>query len=701
MANMKEQFILWMNANPRKNGDSYSKETINNYIKALESYSSKLEGIGAEYNNLFEFDTIDSFEKAKKIITSHRQFEQLNASYHRIFSSALQIYTTFLSTICSNNKKNNYDAFEKWMLSYDDHKYRDTTVKRYLIALDKAEERLDIQLSIDIWNIESIDEYATIFSEITDARQYEFVNKKYGNGDLSAALSAYKKFINYQYAIEHEWWPSKSEYDPGISKDTWLELLKNGTITDNAITMLKFMYAEGGEASCAQLSEKHGNTTAHYIMTAVQAAESVIKATGCPVMSRNEANSRFWTVLFVGKEDGSSNRFIWRMRDELYEAYEKYRGDPVTVKDTISAIKEYIASEGFTYSDGLIENFWLSLKSKPFVLLAGTSGTGKTRLVKLFAKAIGAECKLVAVRPNWSDSSDLFGHVDLNGRFVPGEITDYVKQAELNPNKPYFLCLDEMNLARVEYYLSDILSIIETRDKKNGKIISDVLIDRKHFGNDTAAAGKYGNIILPDNLYIVGTVNMDETTFPFSKKVLDRANTIEFSYVDLNSSFSEYGSDAEPMQLSNEFLKTEYLLLKECADEKKFVEDLCAYLQKINVILQKANAHVGYRVRDEIVFYMLNNKNSELLSKEAALDNEVMQKILPRIQGSSMAIKDMLCELFKDICAGDYTGLTGTLVYEQMRQYLESKTARLPKSAEKIMFMIRRFEEDGFTSYWL
>lgn len=93
----------------------------------------------------------------------------------------------------------------------------------------------------------------------------------------------------------------------------------------------------------------------------------------------------------------------------------------------------------------MIENFYLSLKSKPFVILAGTSGTGKTRLVKLFAEAVGATTengryKMVSVRPDWSDSSDLFGHVDLHGKFIPGAITDFVKRAEIDRMRPYFLC---------------------------------------------------------------------------------------------------------------------------------------------------------------------------------------------------------------------------------------------------------------------
>ena len=396
---------------------------------------------------------------------------------------------------------------------------------------------------------------------------------------------------------------------------------------------------------------------------------------------------------------------------EVAEDFDTSGGEEeLSVANTIVQINNYIASKGFTYEKGLIENFYLSLKSKPFVILAGTSGTGKTRLVKLFAEAVGATTengryKMVPVRPDWSDSSDLFGHVDLNGNFVPGAIIDFVKKAELDGNYPYFLCLDEMNLARVEYYLSDILSVIETRDFKDGRIQSSPLIDHTYYGADTAAAGRYGAVLLPENLYIIGTVNMDETTFPFSRKVLDRANTIEFSFVDLMPNFETVSQNSpQALNLNNMFLKTEFLLLSQCFEESESVSDYCLELQKINKILQQANAHVGYRVRDEIVFYLLNNKKYGLLAEEQAMDNELMQKILPRIQGSSLSVKNMLCELFK-LCAGDYDGyqVQNDNVSDKMSKALRDTNRKIKyrHSAEKIELMIRRFEEDGFTSYWL
>ena len=197
---------------------------------------------------------------------------------------------------------------------------------------------------------------------------------------------------------------------------------------------------------------------------------------------------------------------------------------------------------------------------------------------------------------------------------------------------------------------------------------------------------------------------MDETTFPFSKKVLDRANTIEFSYVDLLPNFSYIKTDEYQIQLKNSNLKSQYLVLnRDCADEQEYVSEICAELQTINMILQKANLHVGYRVRDEIVFYMLNNKaEGYLITHNEAMDNEIMQKILPRIQGSSNAIRDILVELFT-ICASDLNQKTGDSDSEKMGKVLNdtSISCCYPNSAQKIELMVRRFEEDGFTSYWL
>ena len=833
MAYLKNEFEKWIKSIKRNNGELYSNVTISNYIGVIKNYCKKLDNLPIDSTDLFYVDSSTHFDRIHKEILNHPSFEDVDKAYHRAFSSGLLVYKRFLET---RHSSNDIDlSFEEWLTNYKDHKYRESTIKRYVIALQKAEERLDVSFERPILEIRDQKQFEDAVKIIQSAPNYEFVNKKYGNGDLSAALSAYKKYLIDISSESSEWWPLKEEYHPGFTKEKWIELLNDSTVfTESALTMMAEFYAFGGTATCAQLAEHYNRTYNYYLMTSVHLAERIVKATGCPVVEeeRNAQNAKWWPVLYVGKDASKEEKgsFIWKIREELFEALtefgiEKYlsseevsklgkfdsweiidkttaiktcdksffehkgsgvpknicwffdaedipngesnevelifdgntylgkvRNDTtdrrriqifwntdlasclekhrvpnatatfkkiskdkyeiimsengniggekeMTTKEKINAIKTYIAAKGFNYEGDLIENFYLSLKSKPFVILAGTSGTGKTRLVKLFAEAIGAEMKLVPVRPDWSDSSDLFGHTDLSNNFHPGAIIDFIKKAEWNKDKPFFLCLDEMNLARVEYYLSDFLSIIETRDRKeNGDIETDALVDVDYYKNKEAQ-GKYGRVFIPENLYIIGTVNMDETTFPFSKKVLDRANTIEFSFVNLMSKPMTFDAIPQKLNEDNSFLKTEYLYLRDC-DDSSVVENVCFNLEELNQILVKANLHVGYRVRDEISFYMMNNKKTDLLSQEAAFDHEIMQKILPRVQGSSAAIKVVLSELFVK-CAGDFSGFGGVSTFEQMNSYLDQKDCKYPNSAKKIAFMMRRYEEDGFTSYWL
>jgi len=401
------------------------------------------------------------------------------------------------------------------------------------------------------------------------------------------------------------------------------------------------------------------------------------------------------------------NKFIEAYKAYYDKVFLQEGEEELQIEQQIKKIFEYINSKGFVYDEKLLKNFYLSLKSKPFVLLAGTSGTGKTRLVRLFAEAIGAygsgRYKQVAVKPDWSDSMDLFGHVNLDNKFVPGAIVEFIKKAADDPNKlPYILCLDEMNLARVEYYFSDFLSIMETRDWVEDEIVTDNLVPKICYSGDEDAEKLYSNLMIPENLYIIGTVNMDETTFPFSKKVLDRANTIEFSYVDFNLPESISTNEAKAIEVKNEFLRSDYLKLRiDCIDKWEVVKKYNEDITKINSVLEKSDSHFGYRMRDDIIFYMLHNDEFDLLPKKEAFDNQIMQKILPRIQGSSESTANILRELFK-ICAGSFTDKNGQTDGLKMKSYLDgNRMPDYPKSAEKICKMLRRYEDDDFTSFWI
>jgi len=385
--------------------------------------------------------------------------------------------------------------------------------------------------------------------------------------------------------------------------------------------------------------------------------------------------------------------------------------DDFEVTDILESIKSFIRQRGFNFPSHLINNFYLSLKTKPFVILAGVSGTGKTKLVQLFAEAIGATSEnrqytLIPVRPDWSDSSDLIGYKDLSDRFRPGPLTDVLLKASepANRDKPYFVCLDEMNLARVEHYFSDILCILETQKRKEDGIVTDELIRPSALANEEDRS-KYGGLHIPDNVYLIGTVNMDETTHPFSKKVLDRANTIEFNEIKLDEYPSLSANEATGYTAPNAFLRADYLQLVDAYQGETIatIEKATNELVRINEILESIHSHVGFRIRDAICFYLIYNEQAGLLANDEAFDFQLLQKILPRIQGSNRSVKRVLLQLLE--IALDKRLPKGELEDDASELWSNvAKTVELAKyrhSAQKIVYMLRRLDEDGFTSYWL
>ncbi|WP_144475679.1 HI_0552 family protein [Cytobacillus oceanisediminis] len=379
------------------------------------------------------------------------------------------------------------------------------------------------------------------------------------------------------------------------------------------------------------------------------------------------------------------------INEELPKKIREDKLPNISTREIIDHIDNYIKSKGFYFEHEEIVNLFLSLKTKPFVILSGISGTGKTMIIKWFAESVGAtdsngQFKLIPIRPDWNDGSDLLGYVDIQGEFKEGPLTKVIKNAHQNPELPYFVLLDEMNLARVEYYFSDILSVMESRKWENGEVVSSTLLSSDVYGED---------VTLPNNLYIIGTVNMDETTHPFSKKVLDRANTIEFNRVNLgNLAFLTELEEVEPKVIGQDRFASKYLHLKDVYKEKKeIVAKATDELVRINESLQLINAHVGYRVRDEICFYLVYNEESNLMKFENAFDHCILQKILPRIAGSDTRVEQMLRGLFSHFTNRDYE--------EDQNGQIDIQNARYPRSAAKVAEMLGRLRNDGFTSFWI
>ena len=322
-----------------------------------------------------------------------------------------------------------------------------------------------------------------------------------------------------------------------------------------------------------------------------------------------------------------------------------------------------------------------AIKSKPFLLLAGISGTGKSRIVRELARACwdadSEEYKaqkpknfeMVQVKPNWHDSGELIGYVSrVSGKpeFVAGDFLKFVAKAWENPDTPYFLCLDEMNLAPVEQYFAEYLSVVESRRRnEEGMVVTDPILKKANeewYFNLTASLTsdeeirKLFNdkgISLPQNLVVIGTVNMDETTFSFSRKVLDRAMTIEMNEVDLYGGLTDRHEVIGKLG-NNELVGTAVEGVDVYGDNKDVCDTAISYLAKLNDILEGTPFKVAYRTRNEFLLYVVNNlpynkdKDGNDLPQgyviARALDEITSMKILSRIEGDDTKVKESLLD---------------------------------------------------------
>ena len=361
-----------------------------------------------------------------------------------------------------------------------------------------------------------------------------------------------------------------------------------------------------------------------------------------------------------------------------------------------------------------------ALRTKPFVLLAGISGTGKSRIVRKLAQASvpewmqqkydaqsiekgferwqlhkPANFELVQVKPNWHNSLEVVGYKSNIGHahyeYTP--FVEFVARAWRHTDVPFFLCLDEMNLAPVEQYFAEFLSAIESRSIENGEYETDPIIKPfREFGDEVCndmlshLAGDDENLrkrfkgkglTLPKNLFVLGTVNMDETTFAFSRKVLDRAMSIVMNDVDYENFFLG-GTENDIEEMSEDL--TQYLINRDIRgldardnDSEVVKKFLCA----INNVLDNTPFKLGYRAANEALLYVSAARTLQpAISTEQALDEFTLMKILSRIEGDKRSIGNKLSELTNVI----------TEVY--------------PQSNKKLTEMAETLVTKQFVSYW-
>ena len=365
-----------------------------------------------------------------------------------------------------------------------------------------------------------------------------------------------------------------------------------------------------------------------------------------------------------------------------------------------------------------------AIKSKPFLLLAGISGTGKSRIVRELARACWEEgteeykaqkpknFQMVQVKPNWHDSSDLIGYVSrVSGKaeYVAGDFLRFIAKAWEDKDTPYFLCLDEMNLAPVEQYFAEYLSVVESRKShEDGTVTTDPIlekVDEEWYFNLTASLTteesirtqfRDNGICIPQNLIVVGTVNMDETTFSFSRKVLDRAMTIEMNDVDLHGGLTERNEKIGKLGKA-ELIGKAVEGVDVYADNKEVCEMVLTYLDAVNAVLNGTPFKVAYRTRNEFLLYVVNNlpynkdENDTDLDQRyvvaRALDEITSMKVLSRIEGDDTKVSDEFIDrLSKTIEEGlkEVSGEEHTIASISLAKLKEMK-AKLAS---------------GYTSFW-
>ena len=375
---------------------------------------------------------------------------------------------------------------------------------------------------------------------------------------------------------------------------------------------------------------------------------------------------------------------------------------------------------------------------KPFLILAGISGTGKTRFVRQQAELTGKNnyC-LVSVRPDWHEPSDLLGYISHLGskpKYITTDVLRFIVQAwkhiadsgfdlktgkvteeQLNEIQPYWLCLDEMNLAPVEQYFADYLSVLETR-QWNGEVYQcdpllkpSVLenIQPNDLGLDEGDVlwehFKEAGVSIPFNLIVAGTVNMDETTHGFSRKVLDRALSFDFNEFYPNDFNAYFSPNAQNKTFTYPIYSDASLSLNFASS---FVKESCEFLSEVNSVLKNSPFELAYRALNELLLSVkcINPKNE--IELQSVWDDFLMMKVLPRIEGDSEKLdfdgeKSLLTNL-EAIMSEQLSAIwEGKKRIDLFRETNEGDVIQIEcRSKEKISWMQTKLEKFGFTHFW-
>ena len=365
-------------------------------------------------------------------------------------------------------------------------------------------------------------------------------------------------------------------------------------------------------------------------------------------------------------------------------------------KFNIKSFNQSVFESGLVFSEKLVSRLISSLLTKPFVLLTGLSGSGKTKIAQSFVKWIcedKSQFRIIPVGADWTNREPLLGYPNgLNPKeyITPdsGVLNLIIEASKIeNANKPYFLIFDEMNLSHVERYFADFLSVMESDDKINlysGSTRKDL------DGNEIP-----DEIFWSKNLFIIGTVNIDETTYMFSPKVLDRANTIEFRVDETNlKNFFDLPSKIDLSLLESKGISMAKNFLEIATDNHIEKDEVYSdVLVKFFNELKKVGAEFGYRTAVEMLLLIKKLNIISSISKNESLDIAVMQKLLPKLHGSRNKISKVLDALIL-LCLKE-----GQKFSIAKSEEVLVENINYPIAFEKLVRMYKNALDNGFTSY--